>query len=234
MSEKKKDIKSLIKTLKKKGYKYYEEPYKLNIVGIRSDNTKPNSFDDRIYVFFKTDSGKWAGKSYAATTDPGTYWLENPMNPQGTAVLMQGQYENAYQIGQHLGKYTALVQRKPVTVLRQYDRKALLDFYNGKEDTGLFGINIHRASTSGTTKSIDKWSAGCQVFANIDDYNEFMNLAQNHKDKYGNEFTYTLIDERAYNRMIKRRLTYAIVTAVVLSGATFLAYKKGLFNKIIK
>jgi hypothetical protein len=36
------------------------------------------------------------------------------------------------------------VQSKPITVLRDYDRNAILDFWNGKPETGMFGINIHR------------------------------------------------------------------------------------------
>lgn len=32
--------------LKTKSYKIYTRPYELNIVGIRADSTKANSFDD--------------------------------------------------------------------------------------------------------------------------------------------------------------------------------------------
>ncbi len=104
----------------------------------------------------------------------------------------------------HRGKYLALVQKRPVTVVRDYDRNATLDFLNGKEDTGIFGINIHRASLTGVTKTVDQYSAGCQVFSSILDFNLFMQLCERHKRVYGNNFTYTLIDERAVNRESKK------------------------------
>jgi hypothetical protein len=210
--------------MRRKGYVIYDKPYQLNIVGVRNDSTTPNSFDDTMYVFWKDDAGKWQGKFYNITTDPGTYWLNNPENPQGTAILKEGQYINSHQIGLHRGNYKALTQKNPVTVLRDYDRNAVLDFVNGKEDTGLFGINIHRASATGTTKTIDKYSAGCQVFENADDFANFLSLVDKHKDLYGNNFTYTLVDERAYNRMLKRRGVY-IIGGILAIGAGYFIYK---------
>ena len=190
--------------LQKKGYKIFMRPFELNIVGVRSDSTKPNAFDDTIYVFYVDKEGKLIQQKFQATTDPGTYWLQNPMNPQGTAILKQGQYIGSHAMGLHRGKYMELVQQRPVTVMRDYDRNAILDFNNGREDTGLFGINIHRASETGTTKVVDHYSAGCQVFASITDFILFMSLCERHKELYGNSFTYTLIDERAINREAKK------------------------------
>ena len=115
-----------------KGYKVFTRPYELNIVGLRGENVLPNRFDDGLHVFFKTSPLHWEYHVFRITTDPGTFWLENPSQPQGTAILAEGQYNNAYAIGLHHGKYKALVQVKPVTVMRDYDRKAVLDFYNGK------------------------------------------------------------------------------------------------------
>ncbi len=217
MEVSKKEINALVKSLNSLNYEVYTRPYELNIVGIRKDSTTPNSFDDTLIVFFKDDKGNTQGKKYEITTDPGTYWLKNPMNVDGTAILKGGQYVKAYQIGKHKGKYDALTQKKNVTVFRDYDRNAILDYNNGKETTGLYGINIHKAGTN--SSFVDKWSAGCQVFKKESDFNEFMNLAKNQRDKYGNEFTYTLIDERAYNRQIKRYSAYTGLTVVALISA---------------
>jgi hypothetical protein len=49
-----------------------------------------------------------------ATTDPGTFWLRNLMNPQGTAIVKQGQYIGSHGIGMHRGKYLALTQKRPL------------------------------------------------------------------------------------------------------------------------
>jgi len=216
---------AVIHVLQSKTYETYTRPYELNIVGIRADSTIPNRFDDEIHVFFENNANQWIHYIFSATTDPGTYWLKNPMNPQGTAILMQGQYKGAYQIGLHRGKYYALVQRKPITVLRDYDRNAILDFYNGRKETGMFGVNIHHASVYGTTKTVDIYSAGCQVFASINDFNLFMQLCEKHRQLYGNSFTYTLIDKRAIEREQKRKIAIALTGIGAGLSAAFITYK---------
>lgn len=218
---KKSEIRILIRTLKSKGYIVYDRPYELNIVGRRSDITKPNSFDDFIYIFYQNNDGDWEGWKAKATTDAGTYWLLNPMQSKGTALLKAGQYVDTYKVDRHNGRYFAVTQRlKPVVVIRDYNRNNVLDFNNGKEESGMFGINIHRADSTGTTKTIDKYSAGCQVFENADDFNQFMEMAYKQKDLYGNKFTYTLIDERSYNRRRRRRiLIWSAVGIGLVAGA---------------
>ena len=216
---------AITNALRLKTYEIYNKPYQLNIIGIRSDSIVPNQFDDQIHVFFKNGSNQWVHYIFPATTDPGTYWLKNPLNPQGTAILSQGQYRDAYQIGLHRGKYYALVQKRPVTVLRDYDRNAMLDFHNGRPETGMFGINIHHASVNGTTKTVDNYSAGCQVFANIIEFNLFMQLCEKHKQLYGNNFTYTLIDKRAIARQQRKTIAVGLAGVGAGLGAAFITYK---------
>ena len=216
---------AIINALKFKTYEIYTRPYELNILGIRADSVIPNRFDDEIHVFFKNNANQWIHYIFPATTDPGTYWLKSPMHPQGTAILMQGQYKDAYQIGLHRGQYYALVQRNPVTVIRDYDRNAILDFQNGRKDTGLFGINIHRASVNGTTKTVDSYSAGCQVLANISDFNLMMQLAEKHRQLYGNNFTYTLVDKRAIAREQKRTLALGLTGLGIGISTAIITYK---------
>lgn len=218
-------INALKRQIEALGFRLFSKPNELNIVGERKDRITPNSFDDKLYVFWKEDNGKWDGRQYEITTDPGTYWLQNPMNVNGTAILKAGQYINSHKIGYHKGEYLALVQANPLTVFRDYDRNAILDFNNGKEQTGLFGINIHKASN--VTSKIDKWSAGCQVFKNAEDFNDFMRLAEKHKSRNGNNFTYTLIDERASNRAFRRGLTYqGIILIIAIAYIAYRKYKK--------
>jgi hypothetical protein len=190
----------LIAALLAQGYRVFTRPFELNIVGIRNHSLVPNVFNDTINAVYKDDKGEWQLRSYPATTDPGTYWLDNPSNPLGTAILKAGQYIGSHIMGLHRGKYMALVQRNPVTVIRDSKRDGTLDF-SGKEDTGLFGINIHRAMEAGVTKSIDRYSAGCQVFANAADFAAFMGLCERHKLLYGNSYTYTLLQETEQVRM---------------------------------
>jgi hypothetical protein len=205
--------------LRERGYVLYTKPYQLNIVGLRSKSTVPNKFDDEIHVFYRTDSGTWNYHVFNATTDPGTFWLNNASYEQGTAILATGQYVDSYALGLHRGLYEALVQVKPVTVIRDYNRDAILDFNNGMHQTGLFGINIHRAEISGSTKVINKYSAGCQVFQIAEDFAMFISLCRVHGLRYGNSYSYTLIDLRALNRLsLKRIIQVATVSAALVLG----------------
>lgn len=225
-----KRIRDLISLLKKKGYIVYEQPFKLNNVSVRADVTDSNKFDDTFYSFWKNEKGQWEGRYYPITTDAGTYYLKNLMNPSGAALLKEGQYVDAWEFGKHKGLYDALVQSKPVTVYRDYDRDAILDFNNGKEETGRFGINIHKAGKN--SEYVDTWSAGCQVFQNSADFEDFMKLVNRQKQMYGKYFTYTLIDERAYNRAKRRYLMYFGITALFL-GVTWATYRTNISKPII-
>lgn len=173
-------IQQLKDQFSKLGHNWYD----FHIIGVRSKADVPNVFDDVIYV---VDKDKLY--SFKATTNPGTYWLQNFMNSKGTAVLKLGQYVNTWQLGLHKGVYEALVQVKPVTVHRdtnkdlKSDEASVLDY-------GLFGINIHRANETFISKLIDRWSAGCQVIAGGSDYKQFMGLCKASKLTF---FTYTLI-----------------------------------------
>jgi hypothetical protein len=210
--------------LRHKGYQVFSRPYELNIVGLRSKSIVPNRFDDEIHVFYKVSTLNWHYHVFKATTDPGTFWLNQPMQPQGTAILAEGQNLNCYELGLHQGKYLALVQRKPITIIRDYNRDAILDFNNGNKSSGFFGINIHRANVKGTTKSVDRNSAGCQVFEKAKDFELFISLCQKHKQLYGNHFTYSLIDFRAVKR---QNLRYVLsgVGAIGLVGLSYMAVK---------
>ena len=157
-----------------------------HIVGIRSKANEPNKFDDLIGLVNGSEL-KW----YTGTTNPGTFWLNHPMNSLGTAVLKAGQYVDTYTIGLHQGKYTALKQSKKVTVYRDADKDNIAE-EQGKEDTGLFGINIHRANESTESKNIDKWSAGCQVMNNPIQFKELIQACIKSGKK---SFTYTLLKE---------------------------------------
>lgn len=188
-------ISQLLNVMKRKRYIVYRKPYQLNIVGVRAENVQANSFDDCICIFYKDNLGSWVLEKKAFTSDPGTYYLNNPMNVSGTAIVVPGQYINSHKIGLHKGEYTALVQQGPINIIRDTNKDNVLDFTSGTVVTGIYGINIHRASSTGTSTDVNKWSAGCQVFANNKDFDRFISLCLQHKQYHGDNFTYTLIME---------------------------------------
>lgn len=218
-------LNDIIRTAEKKGYTIDKRPYKLNMIGVRnSAATDQKKFDDQIAYFYYDNNGTLVGKVATATTDPSTYFLNEPMNPQGAAILQAGEYKDTWKIGLHRGSYKALVQSKPVTVIRDNDRNAYINYF-APTTTGLYGINIHRASlTKNNVTEIGRDSAGCQVFQNASDFNSMMGMAETSRSKYGNNFSYILIDERD---TLKLRNTALLVIGIgILGYAAYLFFKK--------
>ena len=179
-----------------KGYAFFDNgEYNLNIIGIRNPNLVANSFDDTLVLIYKVNK-EWVVKVYPITTDAGTYWLKNPMDKRGTAILVPNQYRGVYSIAKHLNKYDALCQINGVVkTYRDNNRDKILDMDEKTISQGYYGINIHRSNPYTSSDAVEKWSAGCQVFKNVKDFNEFMSICKKSKDIWGNKFTYTLIKE---------------------------------------
>jgi hypothetical protein len=184
------------KAVKGKGYAWFEgtKDYDLNIVGVRNSatgNKVTNLFDDKITVSYKLN-GEWQFHEWNATTDPGKKGVMEYHNAAGVARLVEGQYRGSHSIGLHQGKYKALKQAKPVKVYRDPNRDLTYD--ETKIAEGIFGINIHRSSATGTSTYVENWSEGCQVFATVTDFDKFMVLCEKASAIHGNSFTYTLIE----------------------------------------
>ena len=190
------NIDNIIKYARIKDYDIFEDNgnYNLNIWFIRSENSKPGRFDDVQIVFWKHD-GEWYKHIYTCTTDPGRHYLLNPLNINGTAIVRPGQYKGAWKLGYHQGRkdHPALVQHRPITVIRDFNKDTILDYniinndlivnmtietkghnkiikYLDRdnkvihlEEEGYFGINNHRASDSLISKIVGRYSAGCLV-----------------------------------------------------------------------
>ena len=191
-------------TIEDKGYKYFHDNlnkgYDVNIVGVRNSKTKgrvTNAFDDTLTISYKID-GEWQYHEFNCTTDPGSHWVENLLNEKGVAILKPNQYRSSHKLDFHQGRYLALRQKSDVTVYRDNDRDNNYDLNESKTDTGIFGINIHRATGRSGGKSIrvDKWSAGCQVIADNDDWHTFLGICQSAREIHGNSFSYTLIESK--------------------------------------
>ena len=59
---------------------------------------------------------------------------------------------------------------------------------------GIYGINIHRSSPTGSSNLVNKWSAGCQVHATAAGFKRMMELAHLQVSKTGRQtYTYTLM-----------------------------------------
>ena len=179
---KKYNIEELKAEFAKHNYKWFD----FHFVGIRSKANLPNQFDD-LFGMIQGNKIEW----FTCTTNPGTHWLKNLLNPKGTALLKANQYVDTWKLGLHQGKYEAFVQAQAVEVFRDKNLNDVAD-ETTTIDKGFFGINIHRANEKFTSKLIDKWSAGCQVLNNPADFAKVLFTAKNTKQK---TFTYTLLKE---------------------------------------
>jgi len=94
---------------------------------------------------------------FQATTLPGVYWIDNPLNSKGGARLLPGKHK--FIRGKHRGR-PAFRQYGDMPLLRDTDRNKDFDF-EGDDilDIGFFAINLH----VGGGEKIGRWSAGCQV-----------------------------------------------------------------------
>ena len=199
MDQVKERVANIIQLMERKLYKVFlssERPFNLNIIGIRKRDSEFNRFCDELVIFWRHDGELYYG-SYPFTTLPGEYYLvDKLLNKKGAAILVPGQYQDAYALGVHKGKYAALVQKKPVKVYRDGDRDKEFDYNKSTIEEGFFGLNIHKAYKDGKAPRVGNTSAGCQVFQTSLDFKEFLECCQNAVNEWGNSFTYTLLDER--------------------------------------
>jgi hypothetical protein len=194
-----------LQRVQERGYTVFTHgEYNLNFVGVRANTARAGKFDDWITCWYKDSSGSWNAHWWAATTDPGVYWLENPTKRAGTAIMMEGQHAGLWKIGTHKG-YKAFQQASKVKVYRDNTKDDVLDINPDSFQEGIYGINGH-ASDSNPWDSVDKeragqnvgkWSAGCQVWASSAGFRQAVQLAEQSAalGKYGSKFTYTLVKE---------------------------------------
>ena len=188
------------KAVKAKGYVWFDDAsnktYDVNIIGVRNNapsiaDKVTNVFDDHLTLSFKDESLNWQSYCWMGTCDPGKKGVMEFHNNKGVARLVPGQYRGVWKIDKHQGKYDALCQRNGnVTVWRDANRDLL--FEEKVTDTGMFGINIHKAGTDSTW--VENWSEGCQVFKRVKDFDSFMSICRKASKIHGNKFSYTLLE----------------------------------------
>lgn len=173
----------IIDYMKAKNYLVFEEPNYCNIIyveGMNEDGTlnsdAPNEFNDRRIVIKFVDGLPQIVNHWQATTEPGDFYTERPLNRAGAARIAFGQYR-AWAVGIHgnAEPHEALVQVKPVTVCRDLNK----DFRRtgDKLDTGNFGINQHWGYDF-AQNDIKNASAGCLVGRRREGHREFMRLVK--------------------------------------------------------
>lgn len=173
------------------GYAFFEDgDFDLNLIGLRNAANHSNLFDDTFVVLYK-DGGAWQYKSWLFTSDPGRYYLQSPMNTDGCAIVVPGQYRGVYMRGKH-HEQPALVQSGLLRVWRDNNKDRVADYGGPVSEGSGFAINIHRAGAN--SSFIENWSAGCQVFKRSAELEELLALCDRQAARGWNRFTYTLIN----------------------------------------
>ena len=194
------DINRIIKFVEKNGGVVFRNPYFINMFAVR-DSGGVNKFNDTLVVYWFDDKGiihaYLPAKGF--TTDPGFKSLTSPVNQKGCAILKEGWYRKLWVKGLHKGKYSALVQTNPCTVYRDNNKDKNLDMSSAKTETGIFGINMHRASETSVSTNVENWSAGCQVWASPGEYAYFMQLINKANENGQKYFSYFLTNSRTFS-----------------------------------
>lgn len=191
--------------VKRKGYQWYEDG--LNVVGIRNSSTGKrvtDLYDDVMMIAYK-ENGNWQYHEFTITTDPGLKPTLSPKNPRGVGRLKPGQYISSHFINLHRGQYYAGFQswfdNATVTVFRDNNRDQT--YNESDQQTGVFGINLHRAQQvprEKTRDSVSLNSEGCNVFRYFDQFNFFMSILYKFNNMYSGDkgrpwrLNYTLIE----------------------------------------
>ena len=157
------------------GYKVFTNPGELNILyveGVDADGTpnadRLNEWNDRRLLL---DHNLEIIGNWAATTEPGRKYTNQPLHPMGAFRIAFGQYK-AWRVGVHKN-HEALVQAAAVKGHRDKDKDG---FRTGDPVvTGIFGINQH---WGGDAALVGGWSAGCLVGQSREGHREFMRLVK--------------------------------------------------------
>lgn len=199
------DKEEILYTMYLKKFKVHQKPYMLNIVGVRSSNQTPMFFDDAI-IFFMFDGLKWYWMQCDGTTDPGLYYLQNPMRKEGTIIMCPGQFENLYTSGLHKGEQ-AFRQYGSAKYVRDNNKDEYLDFALMDNHKEVFfandvGTNLHDAHETQDLEKIGRYSAGCQVVRKSSEFDIAIKWRDLQIKNTGNKFyNYTLLLESELKMM---------------------------------
>lgn len=148
-------------------------------------------------------AGKDRIKTSIITTEPGTTYQKQLLNPKGCWVMMPAQMVDAYTPGFHQGKpdHRCLKSTGKIYGLREDDKDGIVlndkNAVAGWADGTTIGANIHGAlhkNDIDLTSKVGPWSAGCQVHERWSKKEEMMDICE-HIFPNIKKFTYTLLEE---------------------------------------
>ena len=176
----------LVKYMQLRNFWLARLPGFLNIVYVEGANEDGslnadefNTFNDRRLVIGIKNGKPTILFNALATTEPGKFYTDNPINPGGAARIAFGQYK-AWRVGIHKAgtptAHEALVQVGPISIFRDLNKDGKRT--GDRVDIGSgFGVNQHSGHNASVT-NIGKASAGCLVGRTNIEHQQFMKLVK--------------------------------------------------------
>ncbi|MCB0583564.1 MAG: peptidoglycan-binding protein [Phaeodactylibacter sp.] len=177
--------KRVLRYMARKNYWITRAPDQLNIVYVEGagPDGKPNAdptnkWNDRRMVIRILPGGQPEMLvNDQATTEPGRFYINNPMHASGAARIAFGQYK-AWKMGLHRGTQPALVQRGKVRLHRDINKDGKRDAADPIDIGYGFGINQHSTRPGLVPGSVEKFSAGCLVGRRYDYHLSFLHIVR--------------------------------------------------------
>jgi hypothetical protein len=162
----------IVHYMNSKSYKVSKGENEYNIIYIEgacpdgtSNADELDSYNDRRIILEFVNGEPKIKDHWLATSEPGKYYTDHPLNSRGAARIEFGQYKNTWRVGPHTGPsgyntHEGLIQVGNVVVRRDIN-------HDGKRtgdpiEKGNFGLNQHRGDGN-PSKIIGRGSAGCLV-----------------------------------------------------------------------
>lgn len=167
-----------------------------NRLSVKKETANQDRFIDALYFIPQNAEDEDIFTPYQITTVPSlAYYGNKPLNPKGVGIKLPGEtlyYLKEATLGK--SKYKMMVEGEPIEAGRYKEGVVKFETYHpvDKFEKQNCGMQIHKSSaTRGVC--VGPWSAGCQVFADGTEWNEFIALAEKQTTN-SNKFIYALIE----------------------------------------
>ena len=151
-----------------------------NKIEVKKQNQ--DKFTDALYLIPQDAKDTDLITPWQITTAPSlAYYGNKPLNPQGTGIKLPGDtlyYIQSHKLGH--GTYVMGVEGEAIRAGRYEVGTTKYDTYHPVKsfEKQNCGMEIHRSSTTAISPCIGPWSGGCQVFCDINEFNDFISKAQ--------------------------------------------------------
>lgn len=170
----------IVNYCQKQNYVLSRDPGQKNIIYVEDmdsdgdlNTSDANEFNDLRLVF---DHNLSCVGCWEATTEPGKWYTQRPMNPLGAFRIAFGQYK-AWKVGFHGNSdpHESLIQVAAVDGFRDANKDMMRT--GDRKVSGLFGINQHWGYDL-PSNDIGKASAGCLVGRSRKGHRQFMEIVK--------------------------------------------------------